>query len=383
MNNKGKKLIKKKSKENTSEKNKDDDKKKDKGNKDKADSSEGIQQEDSEEQEVEVEKADKVGYMEIRHKEKQWKAVHCVLIKGSFFYYKNILDQEPTGSISLKKVVITEKPEGMENKKYVVIMHETNNSSNNNNTNNNTNNGGNSNGNSNGNNDTSNDFTACLGSQSEFTDWVAALKKNKEGNLEEAQPPHKEKRKKDSVLNRAKKKMAGNAATSPLGKRVVKSIINEETTSLLSAMKRIVKKDSGQKKSDELEKSIIKIAVKAYLLIENKKLTGDDFLVADQPLRDSFELMIKCFNGRGRVQPSVLSNALKRVEITVKKAENVITNLLSPHLTNKNMFRLSQVFGYLGNADFLNKVFSDTSLEGELEKLIDAMEYYTQFHYHL
>jgi hypothetical protein len=59
-----------------------------------------------------------------------------------------------------------------------------------------------------------------------------------------------------------------------------------------------------------------------------------------------------------------------------------LTGLLSPHLTNKNMFRLTQTFGYLGNAEFLNKVFNDPALEGEVEKLVDAMEYYTQFHYH-
>lgn len=44
-----------------------------------------------------------------------------------------------------------------------------------------------------------------------------------------------------------------------------------------------------------MEKNIIKIAVKAYLLIENKTVTADDFLVADKPLRESFELMVKIF----------------------------------------------------------------------------------------
>ncbi len=223
-------------------------------------------------------------------------------------------------------------------------------------------------------------YLASLGSQLEHTEWIAALKKNKE--FEESEAPQRVKRKKESVLNRAKKKMAGSAATSHLGKRVVKSIINEETTSLLSAMKRIVKKESSQKKADEFEKNIIKIAVKSYLLIENKKLTGDDFLEVDAPLRESFELMIKCFNARGRVQQQVVLDALKKVEASIKKAEHILTGLLSAHLTNKNMFRLTQTFGYLGNAEFLNKVFNDPALEGEVEKLVDAMEYYTQFHYH-
>lgn len=111
--------------------------------------------------------------------------------------------------------------------------------------------------------------------------------------------------------------------------------------------------------------------------------TGDEFLAADAPLREAFELLIKCYNAKGRVQEHVLKDALKRVEGVVKRAEQIITGLLAPHLTNKNMFRLQNTFGYLSNADFLQKVLFDPTLESEVEKLIDAMEYYTQFHYHV
>ncbi len=43
---------------------------------------------EEEEEVIEEIKADKVGYMEIKVKDK-WRAVHCVLIKGSLFYYKD------------------------------------------------------------------------------------------------------------------------------------------------------------------------------------------------------------------------------------------------------------------------------------------------------
>jgi len=122
--------------------------------------------------------------------------------------------------------------------------------------------------------------------------------------------------------------------------------------------------------------------VKSFLLIENKVLTADDFLVADKPLRDAFELMVKVFNGRGRVRDDKVTEALSKVEGMLKKAEEVITNLLAPHLTSKNMLRISAAFGCIANEKFLNTVFRDDSLESDLDKLIDAMEYYTQFHYH-
>jgi len=184
-------------------------------------------------------------------------------------------------------------------------------------------------------------------------------------------------------MKRVQKRAASKTATSVLGKKVMKAIVNEETTTLLNALKRIVKSESGSaKKAEDLEKNIIKIAVKAFLLIENKVLTADDFLVADKPLREAFELMVKVFNGRGRVKDDKISSALTKVEELLKKAEEVITNLLAPHLTSKNMLRISSTFGCIANEAFLNAVFRNESLEGDLDKLIDAMEYYTQFHYH-
>jgi len=70
------------------------------------------------------------------------------------------------------------------------------------------------------------------------------------------------------------------------------------------------------------------------------------------------------------------------VESLLKKAEEVITNLLAPHLTPKNMLKISQAFGCIADVKFLITVFKNDDLEEDLDKLIDAMEYYTQFHYH-
>jgi len=104
-------------------------------------------------------------------------------------------------------------------------------------------------------------------------------------------------------------------------------------------------------------------------------------LKADKPLRQAFELLCRCFNGRHRVQSNVLYEALVRIEQSLREAEEILTNLLAPFLTSKNLFRISSTFGVLADAKFLSRVFSDQSYDEELEKLVDAMEYYTQFHY--
>jgi len=192
-----------------------------------------------------------------------------------------------------------------------------------------------------------------------------------------------QKSKKQGVMNRVKKRAASKTATSTLGKKVMKVIVNEETSTLLNALKRIVKTQTGDaKQAEELEKNIIKIAVKAFLLIENKQITADEFLVADKPLREAFELMVKVFNGRSRVKDEKIREALAKVEEFLKKAEEILTNLLAPHLTAKNMLRISSVFGSVAHSEFLYPAFKNPSSEEDLDKLIDAMEYYTQFHYH-
>jgi hypothetical protein len=163
----------------------------------------------------------------------------------------------------------------------------------------------------------------------------------------------------------------------------MKSIVNEETTTLLNALKALVQAESGSsKKAEELEANIIKIAVKAFLLVENKDLKGSDFLKADAPLRTAFNLLVKVFNGRRRAKRERVIEALEKVEKELKEAERIIVELLSPHIQTKNMMRLTSVFSTVGNLKFLETIFYDDSIEDELEKLIDAMDYYTQFHYH-
>jgi len=300
-------------------------------------------------------KVTRVGYIKIKmEKKKNFKTAYCVLIGGTFYHYVNTSDVQPQGKVELSEISIIQPAKGIQkefsfsiNKGEEVVL-------------------------------------ACTcSSEQEMNHWTKLLKEGV--SKEPADPPAVAavKSKKAGIVSRAKKRAASKTATSVIGKKVMKAIVNEETTTLLNALKRIVKHEStSTKKADELEKNIIKIAVKSFLLIENKVLSADDFLVADKPLRDAFELMVKVFNGRGRVKDEKITEALKRVEDFLKKAEEVITNLLGPHLTANNMIKIPAAFGCIANEKFLNTVFRSEDLESDLDKLIDAMEYYTQFHYH-
>eukprot|EP01124_Arcella_intermedia_P017838 TRINITY_DN24815_c0_g1_i1.p1 TRINITY_DN24815_c0_g1~~TRINITY_DN24815_c0_g1_i1.p1 ORF type:complete len:355 (+),score=99.62 TRINITY_DN24815_c0_g1_i1:77-1141(+) len=319
--------------------------------------------EESSSEEEGVVKVSRVGYVEMRLKKKEWKAVYCVVIGGSFYYYKSSTDTDPKGHIDLAghHIVSPLEIKG-EKKKHTFSIQAADNAS------------------TAGENSL---FIGSCGADVELKSWKTSLEEAIHKDKSDPPTVVAQKTKKQSVVGRAKKKAASKTATSALGKKVMKAIVNEETTMLLNSLKRIVKAESGsQKQADDLEKNIIKIAVKSFLLIENKSLSPDDFLVADKPLREAFELMVRVFNGRSRVKEEKIVEALHKVEELLKKAEEVITNLLAPHLTSKNMLRISSAFGCIASADFLLTVFKKPELEDDLDKLIDAMEYYTQFHYH-
>jgi len=304
-------------------------------------------------EEEELTKVTRVGYISMKQK-KDWKAFYCLVIGGSFYYYKNSTDPEPKGAIHLAEHKIV-SPAPDSKKKYTFIIQKANNPL----------------------------FIGACSAEPELKSWLIALEKSL--TLDKSDPPMVvvQKAKKDGVMKRVKKSAVSKGATSALGKKVMKVIVNDETAALLNALKRIVKTQTGDaKQGEDLEKNIIKLAVKAFLLIENKQVNADDFLVADKPLRESFELMVKVFNGRSRAKDEKIREALVKVEELLKKAEEILTNLLAPYLSSKNMLRISAIFGSVASVEFLFPAFKSPSSEEDLDKLIDAMEYYTQFHYH-
>jgi len=316
-----------------------------------------IEEDTTSEEEQQQIKISRVGYIEMKKVKKSKKisfqAVHCLLIGGSFYWYKDAKSTEPLGGCALRESTI-ENNVKVGNKDCFILKKD----------------------------DDTEIFTGNLTSETNRDAWVQAFNDAKNKDPHEQPTRDEIKGKQKGIMGRATGKIASATSTSVIGKKVMKAIINEETTTLLNALKNIVRVESDNpKKADELEKNIIKIAVKSYLLIDKGKLDPDEFLKADKPLREAFELLVRCYNGRNRVSSDVLYEALVKIEGSLREAEEILTNLLAPHLTAKNLFRISSAFGVFADSKFLLRVFQDTPFDEELEKLIDAMEYYTQFHY--
>lgn len=184
------------------------------------------------------------------------------------------------------------------------------------------------------------------------------------------------KRQKGGLMFRAKKSVASKA-----GKGIAKRLADDDTKALLAALRKAIAKHQSEKRAAEIETSIMKIAIKSYLLVDNKSISGAEFLKVDAPLRAAFELTAKIFDKASRASDTALLEACQRVEVLYGNCEKVLESLLLAHVKPATILRLKDVFTTISSAKFLFALFRDESLEEEVHDLVKAMEYYTQFHY--
>jgi len=150
-------------------------------------------------------------------------------------------------------------------------------------------------------------FVGSVGGPTELEQWTKLLQDNLDKEKTEAPTAGKKKLKKVGFGKWAV------LLTNTVLEKKAKSLVNDETRMLLAALKRIVKVEAGAtKKAEDLEKNILKITVKVYMLIEARELNAEDFLSADKPVREAFELLVRIYNGRDRVKQDKIVEALKK-----------------------------------------------------------------------
>jgi len=121
----------------------------------------------------------RVGYVSMKFKKKEWKAVYCLLIGGSFYYYKSSTDTEPKGSIHLAEhKIISPAPDTK--KKFTFVIQKDSEAP---------------------------LFIGSCSAEADLKAWSVALEKSL--SLEKSDPPMvvAQKAKKQGVMNRVKKEL--------------------------------------------------------------------------------------------------------------------------------------------------------------------------------
>ena len=175
-------------------------------------------------------------------------------------------------------------------------------------------------------------------SKEEFESWKTALEEavTKEPGV----VPQKEKVKKDkgSAAMRVGKTVGGKFTASGIGKSAVKGVVHEEIRHLIIALKRMIARIESQKRAEEVESNIMKIVTKAYFLEKDKKVTTEQFLSADAPLRRAFEILVEMRDFRHRMRPETVKERLGTVHNNLLEVERILTVTLSKFISVQIFF---------------------------------------------
>jgi len=290
--------------------------------------------------------------------QKSWKAYYFNLVQGSLYYYRTPEDSEPKGKLQLGEVKFTCEL-AAEGSKYNYKLSFKNDKQ---------------------------DLLLAADDETDWKEWVSAIEAN--AGKSPAPPLKKEKRKTSAqdLAFRMKKNVGQAAATSKLGKAAIRSQAPEEVTNLVKALKLIIERDTkSSKRANEVEDNIYKLGIKAFFLLDAKKITMDDLLIADKPLRTSLELLAKCHDhAKYSRAPNdkLLMEKFGEVEKKMHEGGQLLAKTLEPHLKPKNITMLQELVDFIGSSERLFRIFKDVTLDEELQELISASEHYTQFHFY-
>eukprot|EP01095_Lingulamoeba_sp_RSL-Kostka_P012985 TRINITY_DN5256_c1_g1_i1.p1 TRINITY_DN5256_c1_g1~~TRINITY_DN5256_c1_g1_i1.p1 ORF type:complete len:472 (+),score=132.71 TRINITY_DN5256_c1_g1_i1:159-1574(+) len=226
------------------------------------------------------------------------------------------------------------------------------------------------------------DFLTLIGtSKNDQRNWISSI----EGNLTKLPGPQPQRDKKakkgGSKAFKAKKKVVTKFATSKGGKKLIKTAVNQETRDLLNALKAMIAKNVSSQKAHEIEQNILNTFTKAYVLDQHKQINIKEFLVADEPLRECFELLVKLRDYRDRIKPEIIEEKLIIVHDKLVIVEEILVNIFIDHLSSKSIQKIHSVFSLLSDPEFLSTAWHDDTIEEERDILCDAMNKYTQFHF--
>jgi len=186
-----------------------------------------------------------------------------------------------------------------------------------------------------------------------------------------------EEHEKDSIGLRMKKNIAGKVMSSKFGKK----IIPHEARGLLQAFRHLLSRVENPKTAKEIENHIIKLIVKAKICVDEKKVTDQDFLKADVPLRKAFNMIVDLYDFFGEKLTEKIRSKFSEVSSLMAEVATILRDVYKPHVRPKTLTRLKSVFDVLSNTEFYTKVWAFPDMNRDMEELIDAMNKYTQFNF--
>ena len=160
---------------------------------------------------------------------------------------------------------------------------------------------------------------------------------------------------------------------SKMSKSMAKAFVLDDTTSeLLDHVYKLAKLELDSKKdAEKLIKNIIKVVVKIGILYRNDQFNPEEIKTA-QKFQQKFGVVTMTIVSYYEIDFSFDRDYLGKL---IKDCEDLSTQLVSRHLTDKSVKRIAHVFGFFNNGDFMEKVFQkhNAIYRSHLEHIVNCL----------
>jgi len=151
-------------------------------------------------------------------------------------------------------------------------------------------------------------------------------------------------------------------ATSGAGKSLIKEFLGKDGVRLLDIVKKVVTLHEGKKRAEEVENTIIRVAVKVILLWKNKDITNQDIASIVPGVKSVWSDVIDFCEMSFAYDPAKIKEHGEGLQVAFSK-------LLTEFVTEKNLVAMREVMSYLVAKDLLDRLFSDAAQEDMKEEL--------------
>uniref|UniRef100_A0A7S2WBI3 Uncharacterized protein n=1 Tax=Mucochytrium quahogii TaxID=96639 RepID=A0A7S2WBI3_9STRA len=165
----------------------------------------------------------------------------------------------------------------------------------------------------------------------------------------------------------AKKKVASKIGDSKMGRKALIKLLGPEGDALVGALKSAVTKIDNKDLAKELKKDLFKWVMKASVLVQHKTLTKDNTRYLRRPAQLGMERMVEMAD---RNKPG--DREVDKLSTEIKALGDMVRKLMEPHCQDKNANKITKLFDYYADPNFLDKLMNDQALEEERETILEA-----------
>eukprot|EP01123_Difflugia_compressa_P007122 TRINITY_DN1964_c0_g1_i1.p1 TRINITY_DN1964_c0_g1~~TRINITY_DN1964_c0_g1_i1.p1 ORF type:complete len:302 (+),score=73.63 TRINITY_DN1964_c0_g1_i1:154-1059(+) len=277
---------------------------------------------------------DKEGPILMFSSKKKWKSKWAILSGGGLYYKAKKKDPETSGPILLKDFTVKMNDEHKKKFGFEIAS------------------GGET-------------YIFAFEEEDKRKEWIAAIEEHRGKEVgHSAGSDHG--KKKQSTAMRVKKNVGGSVATSSAGKGMIKEFLGKDGVKLLDIVKKVVTLQDGKKKAEEIENTIIRIAVKVILLWKNKDIATQDIAGCVPGVKTIWSDAIDFCEMSFAYDPAKIKEHAEKLQID-------FTKLLTEFITDKNLANLREVMSYLVTKDVLDRLFVDDTndeMKKELNRIL-------------